>query len=81
VAGHGLAVKSSLDMAADLLSGKLVSVMSNYQPTATELWLICPSRQSITPTMRLLRDSLREKTQDLLQQLVSENILSAKVLS
>jgi DNA-binding transcriptional LysR family regulator len=81
VAGKGLAVKSSLDMAADLLAGNLVSVMPNYQPTPTELWLICPSRQSITPAMRLLRDSLREKTQNLLQQLVSENILSAKVLS
>ncbi|MEE1673669.1 LysR family transcriptional regulator [Agarivorans aestuarii] len=81
VDGHGLAVKSSLDMAADLLSGKLVSVMNSYQPTATELWLICPSRQSITSAMRLLRDNLREQTQDLLQQLVSKNILSAKVLS
>ncbi|GAB1623000.1 LysR family transcriptional regulator [Agarivorans albus] len=81
VAGHGLAVKSSLDMASDILAGNLVSMMHDYQPTPTELWLICPSRQSITPAMRLLRDNLRENTQQLLKKLVSQNILEASVLN
>ena len=61
VAGKGLAVKSCLDMSADLLPGNVISVMPDFKPTSTELWLVCPSRQSITPAVRLLRDDFKEK--------------------
>jgi DNA-binding transcriptional LysR family regulator len=44
VAGKGLAVKSCLDMSADLLSGKVISLIPEFKPTPTELWLIYPSR-------------------------------------
>ncbi|UTW44668.1 LysR family transcriptional regulator [bacterium SCSIO 12696] len=80
VAGHGLAIKSCLDMAADLLAGKVVTVMPDYQPRSTELWLICPSRQSITPAVRLLRDRVREKCQELLKQLVEAGYLDSRVI-
>ncbi|MCC4833816.1 LysR family transcriptional regulator [Shewanella sp. 10N.7] len=80
LAGKGLAVKSFLDVSADLLSGKLVSVMPDFTPSPTELWLICPSRQSITPAVRLLRDSFREKTLHILKQLVDEGILEQRSL-
>ncbi|MFS1422631.1 LysR family transcriptional regulator [Shewanella sp. 10N.286.48.B5] len=76
VSGHGFAIKSCLDMADDLLTGRVVNVMQEYKPTATELWLVCPSRQSITPTVRLLRDYFREKTQQLLSQLVEHGVLN-----
>ncbi|MDO6618081.1 LysR family transcriptional regulator [Shewanella sp. 10N.286.52.C2] len=76
VSGHGFAIKSCLDMADDLLTGRVVNVMPEYKPTATELWLVCPSRQSITPTVRLLRDYFREKTQQLLSQLVEHGVLN-----
>lgn len=69
VSGQGLAIKSSLDMSQDLLAGRAVSVMRDYQATPTELWLVCPSRQSITPTVRLLRDLFRAKTKEILDQL------------
>jgi len=49
VAGKGLAVKSCLDMSNDLLSGNVITLMPEFKPTPTELWLIFPSRQSITP--------------------------------
>lgn len=75
VAGKGLAIKSCLDMSADLLNGRVESVMKNYKPTATELWLVCPSRQSITPTVRLLRDMLREKTEAILLEMRSKGII------
>ncbi|MDO6641582.1 LysR family transcriptional regulator [Shewanella sp. 5_MG-2023] len=75
VAGKGVAIKSCLDMADDLLTGKVVNVMADYKPTSTELWLICPSRQSITPTVRLLRDMLREKTEQILIQMKDKEIL------
>lgn len=75
VAGKGLAVKSCLDMSNDLLSGNVVSVMQEYQPRTTELWLVCPSRQSITPAVRLLRDTFKEKCAVVLNRLVEQGIL------
>ena len=69
VAGKGVAIKSSLDIAYDLLSDKLVQLMPDYQARKIELWLVCPSRQLITPAMRLLRDFLQAKCQALQSQL------------
>jgi len=81
VAGQGLAVKSCLDMSADLLSGKVVNVMPEFKPRSTELWLICPSRQSITPAVRLLRDTFREKSTAILNQLIKKGFLDNSVFT
>ncbi|MDK9736046.1 LysR family transcriptional regulator [Vibrio sp. D404a] len=75
VAGKGIAIKSCLDMSEDLLTGRVVSIMRDYKPTPTELWLVCPSRQSITPTVRLLRDLFREKTSDILSKLAQQGAI------
>lgn len=75
--GKGLAVKSCLDISADLLSGRLISVMPEFTPRATELWIICPSRQSITPAVRLLRDTFKQKCENILKQLVKNGFLPA----
>ncbi|WP_414671551.1 LysR substrate-binding domain-containing protein [Escherichia coli] len=75
VAGKGVAIKSCLDMSDDLLAGRVVNIMKEYKPTPTELWLVCPSRQSITPTVRLLRDLFREKTNVILEQLAEKGAL------
>ncbi|WP_191600494.1 LysR family transcriptional regulator [Marinomonas algicola] len=80
VAGKGVAVKSSLDIANDLLSGRLVPLLPDYKVPQGELWLICPSRQSITPTVRLLRDMFRERTKVILTQLVDNGLLEKGVL-
>ena len=72
VAGKGLAIKSCLDVAADLLSGRVVNVMPAFKPRSTELWLICPSRQSITPAVRLLRDTFKKKCSNILNQLTNK---------
>jgi DNA-binding transcriptional LysR family regulator len=69
VEGKGPAVKSCLDLSDDILSGRLINIMTKYQAKQNELWLICPSRQSITPAVRLLRDTLREKCAELLSHL------------
>jgi DNA-binding transcriptional LysR family regulator len=75
-----LAVKSCLDMSADVLSGKVVSLMPEFKPTPNELWLICPSRQSITPAVRLLRDTFREKSKAILTRLIEKGVLEGSVL-
>ncbi|OAD21816.1 LysR family transcriptional regulator [Candidatus Thiomargarita nelsonii] len=81
VAGKGLAVKSCLDMSTDLLSGNVISLMPEFKPTPTELWLICPSRQLITPAVRLLRDTFKKKSTDILNQLIEKGVLDDSVLS
>ena len=81
VAGKGLAVKSCLDMSNDLLSGRVVSVMPKFKPRSTELWLVCPSRQSITPAVRLLRDQFRQRSSGVLAELVAAEILDQDLLS
>ena len=81
VAGKGLAVKSCLDMSAELLSGRVVHVMPGFKARATELWLVCPSRQSITPAVRLLRDTFKQKCTGVLKQLIEKGIIDNSVFS
>ncbi|WP_394242907.1 LysR family transcriptional regulator [Vibrio astriarenae] len=78
VTGKGFAIKSCLDMADDLLQQRVVNVMPEYKPMATELWLVCPSRQSITPTVRLLRDFFRERTDKVLKELIGSGFVDPK---
>lgn len=81
VAGKGVAMKSALDMSKDLLSGNVVNLLPDFTPTATELWLIFPNRQSITPAARLLRDMLKEKSKNILKQLVTKGIVDKSMLN
>jgi len=74
VAGKGLAVKSCLDMSNDLLSGKVIS-LPGFKLDSTELWLVLPSRQSITPAVRILRDVLKTKTSAVFKKMVEKGIL------
>ncbi|MDP5189533.1 LysR substrate-binding domain-containing protein [Rheinheimera baltica] len=75
LAAKGIAVKSCLDIASDLLNNRLINVMPQFTPTPSELWLVCPSRQSITPALRLLREHFRTKCSNILQQLYSRKII------
>lgn len=81
VSGLGVAIKSSLDMSQELLSGSVVNLMTDYHPKSTELWLVCPSRQSITPTIRLLKDHLKARAENVMNQLVQQGILEKAVLN
>jgi len=75
VAGKGIAAKSSLDMAADLLANRVHAILTQYPLISTELWLVTPSKQAITPAVRLLRDHFREKTKGLLDEMVARGLL------
>lgn len=76
IAGKGLAVKSCLDMSTDLLSGNVITLIPEFKPTPTELWLVCPSRQLITPAARLLRDSFKKKCTAVLNRLHEKGIVN-----
>ncbi|WP_420555327.1 LysR substrate-binding domain-containing protein [Neptuniibacter marinus] len=81
VAGKGLAVKSCLDMSNDLLNDRVVNVMPNFKPRSSELWLVCPTRQSITPAVRLLRDHVKLECTNVLLLLIDKGVLDKSVLS
>jgi DNA-binding transcriptional LysR family regulator len=80
VSGKGIGLKSCLDISSDLLAGNVVHILPEYQTKATELWLIFPSRQSITPAARLLRDTLKQKTRSILLQLIEKGIVDKSML-
>ncbi len=61
VAGKGIAFKSSLDLHADLVKGRVVRLLPDYQSEDVSIWLICPSRKQVTPAVLMLRDLLRDK--------------------
>ena len=76
--GTGIAKKSAIDVAQDLLSGRLQRLMSDYKVPLTEMWLVLPSRQLITPAVRLIRDELKHTINELRDQLIAKGIIDAK---
>ena len=80
VDGKGLAVKSCLDVAEDLLTGRLINVMQEFKPSSTELWMLFPGRQLITPAARLFRDYIKKKSIDVMNQLIEKGVLEDSVL-
>lgn len=74
--GQGIAKKSAIDVAQDLLSGKLKRLMPEYKIPLTEMWLVLPSRQLISPAIRLIRDELKQTISELRAQLIAKNMLT-----
>ncbi|WP_076415973.1 LysR family transcriptional regulator [Shewanella sp. UCD-KL12] len=61
VAGRGIVYKSSLDLADDISSGRLVPMLTDHTGEAADLYLVCPGREHVTPVILLLREMLRER--------------------
>lgn len=80
LANKGIAAKSCLDMSTDLLCDNVVQLLAEFTPKPTELWLICPSRQSITPAVRLLRDNLRVQCKTVLTKLIGKGVIKETIL-
>ncbi|MEL0646520.1 LysR family transcriptional regulator [Pseudoalteromonas agarivorans] len=76
--GTGIAKKSAIDVAQDLLSGRLQRLMSDYKVPLTEMWLVLPSRQLITPAVRLIRDELKLTINELRAQLIAKGTIDAQ---
>ncbi|MBL8297800.1 MAG: LysR family transcriptional regulator [Rhodanobacteraceae bacterium] len=58
LAGIGIACKSALDVADDLIAGRLVALCQSWQGEPTPLNLICADRRQLTTTIRELRQHL-----------------------
>ncbi|OXY80824.1 LysR family transcriptional regulator [Oceanimonas doudoroffii] len=76
VDGMGIAKKSAIDVAEDLLAGRLQRVMVDYRIPLTELWLVTPSRQMFSPAIRLIRDELKLTINQRRERLIKQGILS-----
>jgi len=65
VAGEGVAYKSELDVMADLKSGALVRLCSDWQTEAAPLFMICADRRILRPLVRGLSAHFLERCQSL----------------
>lgn len=61
VDGQGIAYKSQLDVQADLLAGRLVSLCPDWEGEASPLNLLCADRRQLGPAVRLLQVFLAER--------------------
>ena len=61
VAGKGLVYKSALDLGEDILRGRLVPMLKDFEGESADLYLVCPGREHVTPVILLLRDMLRAR--------------------
>jgi DNA-binding transcriptional LysR family regulator len=66
--GRGIAYKSRLDVANDLIAGRLVPLCTDWRTEPTPLYLAVPDRRHITPRMHTLREFLGEQAQALWQR-------------
>lgn len=61
VAGKGVVYKSALDLGEDILRGRLVPMLKDFEGEGADLYLVCPGREHVTPVILLLRDMLRAR--------------------
>lgn len=61
VEGMGIAYRSQIDISSDLIDGNLVELFPDFKSPTVELYLLCPGRKQVTPTVIAFREMLREK--------------------
>ncbi|MDC7715385.1 LysR family transcriptional regulator [Vogesella sp. LYT5W] len=68
LAGAGIAYKSMLDVADDLLAGRLLPLCPHWQGEAAPLWLICADRRASGTLAQTLRAFLQPRLAQRAQQ-------------
>lgn len=76
VDGVGIAKKSVIDVADDLLTKKLQRILTDYRIPLTEMWLMLPSRHLITPAVRLIRDELKLVIENKRERLIEAGVIT-----
>lgn len=61
VLGRGIAYKSGLDVADDLVAGRLQALCTDWDTEPAPLFLVVPGRQQLTPLLRRLRDFIGQR--------------------
>ena len=58
IAGHGVMLKSEVDVAADIASGRLVHILRDWHSTAAPIYALMPSRRHTPSKTRAFVDAL-----------------------
>jgi DNA-binding transcriptional LysR family regulator len=66
LAGRGVAYKSALDVADDLIAGRLQPLCPEWAGEPAPLQLLCAHRRQISPVVKALRDFLAARCEQLL---------------
>lgn len=67
VAGEGIALKSLLDVASDLMEGRLVEVDVGWKLQSFPLYLLCAERRLMSPMVNAFASFLKDRARALLQ--------------
>lgn len=73
--GRGIAFKSALDIAGDLVSGRLVRLLPEWVGDPAPLNLVCADRRQLNPAVRALHQLLAERCAARLQPLRDAGLL------
>jgi DNA-binding transcriptional LysR family regulator len=65
LAGHGIAYKAWLDVAADVLAGRLVTLFDDWQGESVPFNLLCPHRVQVSERVKVLQAFLQERCEAL----------------
>lgn len=69
IKGEGIAYKSWIDVSEDVKAGDLQVLLPQYQGDDLPLNLICPHRQQLSPTVRLLHQAVKNRCEIALRTL------------
>ncbi|MFM2624923.1 LysR family transcriptional regulator [Vibrio owensii] len=61
IKGKGIANKSLMDISQDLIEGRLVRVLPEWDCGPVPLYMVCADRRLLTPTIRTFREFIHEK--------------------
>ncbi|NAW57681.1 MULTISPECIES: LysR family transcriptional regulator [unclassified Vibrio] len=59
--GKGIANKSLMDISQDILDGKLVRILPEWDGGSVPIYMVCADRRLLTPTIRAFQAFVREK--------------------
>lgn len=59
--GKGVAYKSLMDISQDILSGRLVRVLPEWDGGVVPIYMMCTDRRAITPLIRTFQEFVQEK--------------------
>jgi len=65
LSGRGIAYKAGFDVMADLRTGRLRALCTDWTTQNSPLYLVVPGRRQITPLLRDLRDFVAERVRQL----------------
>ncbi|AQP34799.1 LysR family transcriptional regulator [Vibrio anguillarum] len=61
VKGKGIANKSLMDISQDIIDGRLVRILPQWESGPVPIYIVCADRRLITPTIRAFQEFIRGK--------------------